>query len=110
MPNAMSRVICAISSVMGIIVAEEKLVWLRIVIADPVMKSRPDRATGIQNDLPTSRCLIVLWVFKLSMLMMAAIAAIATSRMGIMVCLRVRLGVFASWGKSLVNALLVFQI
>jgi hypothetical protein len=43
----------------------------------------PDARTGIQNDLPTCRCLMLLRVFKLSTLKTAANAANMSSKMEI---------------------------
>lgn len=86
MTSAMRRVVWAISSIMGIVAINEKLATLRTLITDPIAKSMPERATGIQNDLPTPTCFIAPRVFRLIALMMAATATIATSRMGIMIC------------------------
>jgi hypothetical protein len=55
----------------------------RISIADPAKKMMPDAKTGIQNDLPTCRWLMVLRVFKLNTLRTAANAANTNSKIEI---------------------------
>jgi len=52
---------------------------------EPVKKRIPDADTGIQNELPTPRCLMVFRVFRLNAVKIAAIDATANSRMSITV-------------------------
>ena len=53
---------------------------LKIATIDPAKKKMPDNITGIQNALPTAKCLIACSVFQLTTLRIMAMDARGTSR------------------------------
>ena len=58
---------------------------ISIAVTDPVKNKTPESITGIQNDLPTSKCLILRRVFHDNMDKTMAIPASGTSRKSTMV-------------------------
>jgi len=52
----------------------------RVATTDPKKNKKPEIATGVQNDLPTPKCLMACRVFKLSNIRATATAATAISR------------------------------